>query len=71
MKAITNKKITGDSKIELELAIKEEIVKVQKQREECVNIIKGLEDNTHLFPLYNCRLHFLESYKESLENIKY
>lgn len=68
---MVNKKIKGNDKKELEKSIKEEIARIQKLREECINIIKGLEDNVHMFPLYNCRLNCLEFYKESLENIKY
>lgn len=70
-KALTNKKIKGDEKRELEILIKDEIAKVQKQREDCITTIKNLGDNTHLFPFYNCHLHFLEDYKERLEAIKY
>ena len=71
-KIVKNAKIEGDKKKELERLIKSEIVSVQKQIADTMKTIKNLDDNkTHLFPFYNCLLHNLESYKETLEEIKY
>lgn len=70
-KSLENKKITGNEKKELEKLIKDEIAKVQKEREDCITTIKNLGDRIHLFPFYNCFLHQLEYYKERLEEINY
>lgn len=70
--AIKYTKLKKSEKIKLETEIKDEISHIQEKITDCTQAIKDLkEENLFMFPLYNCRLHCLENYKEALENIKY